>query len=318
MCDGSALGGESCTTSGSYTGGTLNCQGDCGGYDYSQCTGGPAPTCGDGIINVHGEDCDGTALGGESCTTLGYDSGSLACTTGCKLDTSGCSVSAVNFCGDGSANREKEDCDGSDLKGASCSDASNGYYSGGELNCYGGCTYDYSQCTGATAVCGNGIIDDLENEECDIGEGSYAGISDFGNKNCNDYGYQSGNLGCTTGCKLDLNECSQPVLNPSQGICETEESSTEGTCQDGGEFIIYTWRGKWIWSQDCSDLSCQSENSELKTQCETEQTRQLLCPAQIALPFFTTLNFLITIAIISLIYTIVILKKKVRVKHKRK
>jgi hypothetical protein len=47
------------------------------------------PTCGDNAINVAGEQCDRTALGGESCTTLGFASGSLVCTS-CAFDTSGC------------------------------------------------------------------------------------------------------------------------------------------------------------------------------------------------------------------------------------
>lgn len=46
--------------------------------------------CGDGIKDP-GEDCDGGDLGGQSCTGLGYVSGSLGCTAGCALDASGCS-----------------------------------------------------------------------------------------------------------------------------------------------------------------------------------------------------------------------------------
>jgi hypothetical protein len=51
---------------------------------------GDLATCGDNTINVAGEQCNGTDLGGESCVSLGFDSGTLGCTTGCTLDTSGC------------------------------------------------------------------------------------------------------------------------------------------------------------------------------------------------------------------------------------
>ena len=51
--------------------------------------GGGLPACGDNAINVAGEQCDGTDLGGETCATLGFAAGSLACTA-CLLDTSAC------------------------------------------------------------------------------------------------------------------------------------------------------------------------------------------------------------------------------------
>ena len=47
-------------------------------------------TCGDGIIHAGVEDCDGTALGGETCLTQGFMGGTLACDARCMLDTSMC------------------------------------------------------------------------------------------------------------------------------------------------------------------------------------------------------------------------------------
>jgi hypothetical protein len=48
-------------------------------------------TCGDGVINS-GEVCDGADLGGATCLSRGYFSGSLACSAGCMVyDTTGCS-----------------------------------------------------------------------------------------------------------------------------------------------------------------------------------------------------------------------------------
>ncbi len=45
--------------------------------------------CGDGFIDA-GEQCDGSNLGGQTCTDLGYTQGTLACTTSCTYDESGC------------------------------------------------------------------------------------------------------------------------------------------------------------------------------------------------------------------------------------
>jgi hypothetical protein len=49
--------------------------------------------CGDGTLDA-GEECDGSNLGGESCTTVGFGSGALACGPGCRFDTSACVATA--------------------------------------------------------------------------------------------------------------------------------------------------------------------------------------------------------------------------------
>ena len=51
--------------------------------------GGGGGTCGDGVIDA-GEDCDGSNLGGQTCQSQGFGGGTLACTSGCQFDTSGC------------------------------------------------------------------------------------------------------------------------------------------------------------------------------------------------------------------------------------
>lgn len=48
------------------------------------------PSCGDGVVNQVGEQCDGSDLGTTTCTSLGHSSGALACTGGCRFDASGC------------------------------------------------------------------------------------------------------------------------------------------------------------------------------------------------------------------------------------
>ena len=54
----------------------------------------PSPTCLNGVIDS-GEDCDGGNLGGASCTSLGFLSGTLSCGANCLYDTSSCnSISA--------------------------------------------------------------------------------------------------------------------------------------------------------------------------------------------------------------------------------
>lgn len=49
----------------------------------------PATDCGDGIVDL-GEDCDAGDLGGQTCTSQGFDNGTLACAPGCTFDTTQC------------------------------------------------------------------------------------------------------------------------------------------------------------------------------------------------------------------------------------
>jgi hypothetical protein len=53
-------------------------------------------SCGNGIIEP-GEQCEGTNLNGESCTSLGYTSGSLSCNGSCQIDTTGCVGSSYSM-----------------------------------------------------------------------------------------------------------------------------------------------------------------------------------------------------------------------------
>lgn len=53
---------------------------------------GRVPGCGDGVIDG-GESCDLSNLNGQSCGTIGFSSGILACTVACGFDTSACTIS---------------------------------------------------------------------------------------------------------------------------------------------------------------------------------------------------------------------------------
>lgn len=108
-----------------------SCPEDCGGEG-----------CGNGTIDVDAvptEVCDGSNLGGETCATLGYGGGTLACETNClALDETGC-----NNCGD-LVIEIPEVCDASNLGGLTCADV--GFLSG-TLACSSDCLgHDTSGC----------------------------------------------------------------------------------------------------------------------------------------------------------------------------
>ena len=51
---------------------------------------GALPECGDDLVNLAGEQCDGLDLDGYSCESLGHLSGILSCDASCDFDISGC------------------------------------------------------------------------------------------------------------------------------------------------------------------------------------------------------------------------------------
>jgi hypothetical protein len=55
---------------------------------------GGSAQCGNGVLDSD-EQCDGTNLNGQTCTSLGYDSGTLACNSSCQYDTSNCQTTVV-------------------------------------------------------------------------------------------------------------------------------------------------------------------------------------------------------------------------------
>lgn len=67
------------------------------------------PECGNDIAE-NGEDCDGPDLGGETCTSLGYDGGTLSCTVSCTFDTSQCTAPSCIPQGGGMPCTSSTDC----------------------------------------------------------------------------------------------------------------------------------------------------------------------------------------------------------------
>ncbi|MEM6291447.1 MAG: hypothetical protein AAGA54_09290 [Myxococcota bacterium] len=102
---------------------------DCG----AQCS-----LCGNSNIEDD-EVCDNNSFGGATCSSLGFDNGSLSCINDCgTISTANCGI-----CGDGAID-PAEDCDGGNLGGASCVSLG---FDGGTLSCSANCgSLDTSGC----------------------------------------------------------------------------------------------------------------------------------------------------------------------------
>ncbi len=141
-CDGTDLGSATCESLGFSGGGTLHCNANCT-FNRADCL----PTdCGNGIAEdaqepSFYEQCDGSDLRGQSCESMGLSGGTLACTSTCRFDLSGCTASPT--CGNGILDRF-EQCDGSNLRNLRCEHF--GFVAGGDLSCNDNCTLDFSGC----------------------------------------------------------------------------------------------------------------------------------------------------------------------------
>jgi len=98
--------------------------------------------CGNGVLDP-GEECDGTNLNSNSCSTVvpTRPGGALACTPTCTFDTTGCTAPS---CGN-DVREGSEECDGTDLDETVCADIAG--FNGGTLACSAGCTFNTSSCT---------------------------------------------------------------------------------------------------------------------------------------------------------------------------
>jgi hypothetical protein len=101
--------------------------------------------CGDGLLS-QGEACDGAALGGATCASLGFARGTLACDQ-CHYDTSGCTT-----CGNDVINAGEE-CDGPALGGRTCETLG---FTGGTLGCTSRCRLTTQACDPTYFVPGGG------------------------------------------------------------------------------------------------------------------------------------------------------------------
>ncbi len=192
-----------------------------------------------------GEDCDGGDLNGQSCTSLRdspFIGGPLRCDSECRFDVSGCRARSV--CGDGERDLD-EDCDGTDLGGATCETLGALFprggpgFTGGVLECSnnpdGQCVYVIERCLNEPE-CGNGRVE--QGEDCDIGQlrgATCTNLQNFAPPGINFPGFAGGTVGCNSApgqdCRFDLSDCRAA----GNSVCGDGELDPDEDC-DIGEF----------------------------------------------------------------------------------
>lgn len=139
---------------------------------------------------------------------------------------------------------------------------------------------------------------------------------------CGKANYSLGNIGITCGdgyrcyCAWNGSSCSSKYvatyINESGGeedlgSCLLKET-TNDNCDNG--FLTYSWKGNWTWILEGTHTEDQIAEEK---KCTDGGNNIIPCPAQIKLPFFTSYNLLIAIALIVLIYFILLRRTKKKV-----
>jgi len=210
-------------------------------------------TCGNGVINV-GEACDGNAFGGYTCSSYGFNAGTLSCSSSCVIITSACYNTNTGYCGNG-VKDSGELCDGNAFGGLTCSSYGFTY---GSLSCINSCgTISTSGCYNTnTGYCGNGVKD--SGELCDG--------SAFGGLTCSSYGFTYGSLSCINSCgTISTSGC----YNTNTGYCGNGVKDSGELC-DGNAFggltcVSYGFDyGSLLCINSCGTIStanCYDNNS---------------------------------------------------------
>lgn len=145
------------------------------------------------------------------------------------------------YCGDGIL-QDGEECDGADLRGATCPETGCG---GGPPACTALCVLDFAACT-PCSTCGNGVLE--EGEACDG--------ADLGDATCASRGYGSGTLSCADDC-VEFDESACSVCN-GNGACDPGENCyvCPSECASAGPI--------------CGNRICESANGENCRTCPTD------------------------------------------------
>lgn len=167
------------------------------------------PYCGNGIVEP-GEACDGEDLGGASCTSEGYDGGTLACGAGCQLEASQC---CSDQCSPGDST-----CSGSAM--TQCELAGECHDWGDPINCPYGCSGDVCN----NVSCGDGNVNG--GEQCDG--------ADLDGESCQGQGFDGGTLECNAGCTFNTSSCCQQDHTILNAVYPTYTANGAGCTEGGG------------------------------------------------------------------------------------
>lgn len=195
-------------------------------------------SCGDGIIQESIEDCDGRNLNGQSCETLGFDGGSLACSYNCEaFATSAC----VNYGPNNGVVDPGEECDdGDDNTNDNCVNTRDAFCGDSYIDLQSPrieeCELD-TDCEQGTTTCDGRLTGTRDGFgscngcSCDLEDFTYSYVSGSCGATCSDNDFNDGD-GCDSEGILEF--CGdEKINNGGAEVCEGD--ATRSCTTSGGE-----------------------------------------------------------------------------------
>lgn len=243
------------------------------------------PSCGNGVVDEPGEQCDGTDFGLANNACADYSpsflAGTLSCDSACQIDTINC---VERICGNGIVD-PGESCDGTNF--GSLDGTCNSLwpeFTGGDLICDSTCKIDTGNClySGTAVNCYGGSI--IPGKSCafDTTNIIFGGIDE-----CSDYGnFISGALDCwgectikTTGC-IPLADCGNGIVDQGEA-CDGTTFGKIDSCVDYPNFdggtLKCTNSCQLDTSQCTKGLECGNQIIDPGELCEPT-SQQISCP----------------------------------------
>lgn len=199
-----------------------------------------AGSCGNGVIDGI-EECDGSALGGASCSGNGCTGGTVSCTPACTLDFSACTGCSV--CDNDGVCEVGEDCG----------------------NCANDCP------SGSGASCGNGVCEIGNGEDCLSCAADCAGVQGGkpGNRYCCGDGAGTNPVDCADArCTSSGFQCSAGASGGwccGDGICEGGESGLNCAIDCGAPPMCVPLGSPCATTGDCCTGKCKGAGGGAKT-----------------------------------------------------
>ncbi len=157
------------------------------------------------------------------------------------------------------------------------------------------------QCSQVSTCGGYRTLEDCTLDQCSVVDSSVPAGVDCSNNS---------NTLCRCSWDSNAGTCNANVDGPA-GLCTFTQTSSGDTCDDG--FLTFSWTASWAFAPG---KTAADDTTGLRAKC-VDGSKTVECPAQIALPFFSTYSIIGVVIVIALIYWALTMRKSGKGRRKK-